>query len=308
MAKGENALVRWLQERFRDRPDCVEVGIGDDAAVLRLGGARIAITADMLLDEVHFDTRAHAYDLIGRKALACSLSDCAAMACFPRAATVSVALTDAMSLADVQHLYEGMAVIAGEFACAVVGGDTTSWSGPLAIDVAVVAEPMSQRGPILRSGARLGDAIYVTGPLGGSLLGKHLSFTPRIAEAARLAPLTGVHAMMDISDGLSMDLHRLCEASRCGAELETRLLDAVVSDAARELADRDGRPPLDHALADGEDFELLVVGEDGLARIESTLMPVGRITAAMPEGAPIHLVSGEGRKVPVEPRGFEHFR
>jgi thiamine-monophosphate kinase len=308
MSRGENALVRWLRERFAKCPGHVEVGIGDDAAVLRFSQGRVAITADMLLDGVHFDSRVHTGEQIGRKALACSLSDCAAMACTPRAATVSVALSNSMGMEDVQRLYQGMAGIADEFACAIVGGDTTSWTGPLVIDVAMLAEPMAERGPVLRSGAKPGDAIFVTGPLGGSLLGRHMTFTPRVATAARLAGEPGLHAMMDISDGLSMDLDRLCEASACGAELRAEWVEAVVSDAARTMAERDGRSATEHALNDGEDFELLVAGEQDLARAGLGLLAVGRIVAPVMNEPRLVMVTGGRLRQPVEPKGFEHFR
>ncbi|HSW46318.1 MAG TPA: thiamine-phosphate kinase [Phycisphaerae bacterium] len=308
MSRGENALVRWLQGRFEVRSDRIEVGIGDDAAVLRLGGACVAITTDMLLDGVHFDARVHTYEQIGRKAIACSLSDCAAKACHPRAATVSIALNDAMTLTDVQRLYEGMAVLADEFDCPIVGGDTTSWTSPLVIDVAMLAEPMSPRGPVLRSGARVGDAIFVSGPLGGSLLGKHLTFAPRLDLSARLAAEPALHAMMDISDGLSMDLDRLCLASGCGAELNADLLKSVISEDARAMARQDGRSPLDHALNDGEDYELLVVGEASLGRSGLGLLPVGRVVSPRHDMPTMILAFSDGRREPIEPKGFEHFR
>lgn len=308
MSRGENALVRWLEERFGRQPDYVEIGIGDDAAVVRSEGTRIVLTADMLLDGVHFDSHRHSYEQIGRKAIACSLSDCAAMACRPRAATVSVALNEAMAMADVQRLYEGMAGVAAEFGCAIVGGDTTSWAGPLAIDVAMLAEPMNPRGPILRNGARDGDTIFVSGPLGGSLLGKHLVFQPRLALAERLAGKAEVHALMDISDGLSMDLDRLCRSSSCGAELQADLVEAVISTDARTLAGQDGRSPLEHALSDGEDFELLVVGGEELVGLDAGLQPVGRIVVPPPAEATIMMLWADGRREPIQPKGFEHFQ
>ncbi len=104
MASSENELVRWLQQRLAADPARVPIGIGDDAAAVRFDGTLVAFTADMLLDGIHFDTRRHSFELIGRKAIACSLSDCAAMACDPRVATVSIALAQSMTLADVQQL------------------------------------------------------------------------------------------------------------------------------------------------------------------------------------------------------------
>jgi thiamine-monophosphate kinase len=307
--RGENALIAWLQQRFPADAARVPVGIGDDAAVVRFGNALVAITTDMLLDGVHFDTREHSLEQIGRKAIACSLSDCAAMGCTPVAATTSIALPADMSLSEVQRLYEGMAEMADGFDCPLIGGDTTSWPGRLAIDVALFGEPMSTRGPILRSGASPGDTIYVSGPLGGSILGRHLGFTPRLDLARRLVDEPDLHAMMDLSDGLSMDLHRLCQASGCGAELETTLLEAAISDAARQRSAVTGQAALDHALNDGEDFELLLTAGPGLPAQSLGLIAVGRITEAAPAG-PTHmrLRHPDGHLSPVEPRGYEHFK
>jgi thiamine-monophosphate kinase len=308
MSKGENALVEWLRSRFGSSAAGVPVGIGDDMAIVDIEDNLVAMTADMLMDGVHFDTAQHGYDVIGRKAIACSLSDCAGMACQPRAATVSVALPDTMNMDDVKKLYEGVAGIADEFGCAIVGGDTNSWHGPLVIDVAMVAEPMAVRGPVRRGDAQVGDVIYVSGLLGGSLAGKHLTFTPRMELAARLVHQSGLHAMMDISDGLSTDLYRVCMASGCRAELEIGLLQAIVSDAARQCAQADELPPLEHALHDGEDFELLVAGTDALRDERLGLLPVGRMVASRLGEPTLSIVQPDGRREALEPRGYEHFK
>ena len=308
-AQGEDDLVAWLAERLAPDPARVPIGIGDDAAAVRLDGKTVIVTSDMLLDTVHFQTREHDYPLIGRKAIACSLSDCAAMACRPRAATVSIALPRTITLDQVEQLYEGMASVADEFGCAIVGGDTTRWSAPLAIDVAMLAEPMADRGPIRRSDARPGDTLYVSGPLGGSIIGKHLTFTPRIELAARLGRESGLHAMMDVSDGLALDVHRLSRASSCDVELSVAELEHVVSEDARTCAATDGRSPLDHALSDGEDFELLVAARDDLPGAAYGLIPVGRVVArTAPDRSTVTLVYPDGRLEPVAPRGFDHFQ
>ena len=310
MCKGENILVAWLRERFAADAERVAIGIGDDSAAVRLDGTLVAITADMLLDGIHFKSQEHNYELIGRKAMACSLSDCAGMAAEPRAATVSVALNEAMSLDDVKRLYEGMAAVAGECGCAIVGGDTTSWPGRLAIDVAMLAEPMSpERGLVRRSEAQRGDTIYVSGLLGGSLTGKHLTFAPRLDLARQLVREPGLHALMDLSDGLAMDLNRLVEASDCGAELSANLLESVISEAARTLSQADARSPLEHALSDGEDYELLVTGKENLGHKLPSLLPVGRVVARPPAGASaIVMVGPAGQHRVIAPSGFEHFR
>lgn len=309
-SSGENALVAWLRERFPPDPARVPIGIGDDMAVLRFDAGLIAMTADMLLDGVHFDTSRHNYELIGRKAIACSLSDCAAMACHPVAATVSLALPNSIDMAEVKRLYAGMAEVADRFGCRIVGGDTTSWPGRLAIDVAMLAEPMHPRGPVRRCDARPGDAVFVSGALGGSILGKHLAFTPRLDLAQQVAADDGLHAMMDISDGLSMDLHRMCAASGCCAELHTEGLERAISPAARELGRTAGGTPLEHALHDGEDFELLIVGDASLAQSAGDLICVGLMLppATAPQCTYITLVHPDGRHEPVEPRGYEHWK
>ena len=309
MSKGENELVGWLRERLAADSSRVPIGIGDDAAAVVCDGRLVILTADMLLDGVHFDSREHSYEQIGRKAVACSLSDCAAMACEPRSATVSVAFNESMSLEEAKQLYEGMADIAGEFNCPIVGGDITSWSGGLAIDVAMLAEPVEGYDPVQRSGACVGDTIYVSGPLGGSRLGKHLNFVPRLKLAGMLVRERDLHAMMDISDGLTLDLYRLCEASGCDAELLNEQVEKVVSESASECAAEDGRSPLDHALNDGEDFELLVVGGYGLKHERFGLIPIGRMVSKAPEDrVTIVLCDSEGGRVRIEPDGYEHFK
>src|SRR5439155_13286829 len=154
---------------------------------LAFPGGMVLVTADMLMDGVDFRTSQHSPRQIGRKALACSLSDCAAMAVRPIAAVVSLALPSMWSLEQAQELYLGMEPLAQECGVAIVGGDTNSWNHPLVIDVAVLAEPWSDAAPVRRSGARPGDRIYVSGRLGGSILGHHLSFGPRVELAHALA-------------------------------------------------------------------------------------------------------------------------
>ena len=170
-------------------------------------------------------------------------------------------------------------------------------------DVAVVASPIEGIAPITRSHAAIGDGLYVTGKLGGSILGKHLTFAPRIQEARELAAALGsrVRAMMDISDGLSLDLSRLCEASEVGALLDAGLLGAVVSADAHRLAETDGRTPLDHALSDGEDFELLFAVRGPVGSFPIRVWPIGEVTES---GLSIRGADGKIREL--APRGYQH--
>jgi len=302
MAGDELQLVEWLRGRQTHHPSVI-LGIGDDMAVLRTTGDRILVSSDMLLDGVHFDTHRHPLNAIGRKVIACSLSDCAAMAVRPLSATVSVALPESMSVSEAEELHAGMFSMAEEFQLAVAGGDTNRWPHPLAIDVAVTAIPYPGVEPVRRGGAKPGDGLYVTGRLGGSLFGHHLAFHPRVREAESLSRRLGqrLHAMIDISDGLSLDLWRLCIASRVGAELNERELHRVISEDARGSAVSSGRTPLEHALNDGEDFELLMAIE-GEALVEGVpLFRIGRITESG-----LTMIRDGGIIESLEPRGYVH--
>ena len=303
---AEAQLVDWLSRRFSARSPSVRVGIGDDMAGIDSGGGDVWIAADMLLDGVHFNLHRHEPRLIGRKAVACSLSDCAAMAVQPIAATVSLAWPRGTPIETIQQMYEGMAEIADEFDCAIVGGDTTAWNHPMVIDVAMLAKPFHHITPVRRDGATPGDRLWVTGQLGGSLLGRHLSFQPRIRQARRLGELFGprLHAMMDISDGLSLDLHRICTASAAGAILVESDLQHVIHDDAHTAARGDGRPPIDHTLSDGEDFELLLALDptaDHRVAGDIPLLPIGRVV-----NAGLHIEHIDGTTEPLAPRGFQH--
>ncbi|HUW81322.1 MAG TPA: thiamine-phosphate kinase [Phycisphaerae bacterium] len=303
MAKGELALLEWLRKRKAFDPQRVPIGIGDDMAAVRCGGETVLLTADMLLDGVHFETARHTLRQIGHKAIASSLSDCAAMAATPAAALVSVALPRTWTMEQAKELFEAMRSTAEQFECDIVGGDITSWDKPLAVDVAMLAQMPHGRRPVRRDGARPGDAIYVTGELGGSLAGRHVEFVPRVREALKLADGLGdgLHAMIDISDGLALDLWRVCQASGCGAELDAHALMQVASAAARMQPDR----TIQHILHDGEDFELLLAtsGNPEAFAPRGALTRIGRITQAG-----LHLRHPDGHTETIEPRGYEHFR
>jgi thiamine-monophosphate kinase len=193
--------------------------------------------------------------------------------------------------------------MADAFDTPVAGGDTNSWDGPLVISITVLGDATG-RGPVTRAGAMPGDWLLVTGPLGGSILGKHLDFTPRVREAMHLHTLVDLHAMIDISDGLAADVHHICEESKCGAVLfaDAIPLSAVVSQL------KDNRPPLDHALSDGEDFELAlaVTPDEGRRLIETQPVPgitLVRIGECVETG---FWIERRGKLTPLEPRGYVH--
>ena len=282
MDRPEFNLIDWIRSRVTDR-DPVTIGIGDDAAALRVTGDReLLVATDMLMEGVHFTFPPATPQLAGRKALAVNLSDIAAMAGQATAAFVSVALPVDRGFEFAKDVHAGLLELADEHGIVLAGGDTNSWRGPLVINVVVVGEPLGSR-PVLRSGAKPGDWLFVTGSLGGSLAGRHLTFAPRLREVSRLVELVDLHTMLDISDGLAADLHHILKQSRVGAILDTERIP--VSAAATQQATAN-RSALDRALSDGEDFELLfaVSPADGqrlesLWNDETPVTRIGKITA-----------------------------
>jgi thiamine-monophosphate kinase len=307
---GESAFIDWLRQRTPSA-ERVVVGPGDDTAVLRWpNGADCLVTTDMLLEGSCFRLAsihpsfpgAGTPRQIGRKAMAVNLSDIAAMAGVPVAAVVSVGLPRKGGRALAEELYHGLREMADAFDTAIVGGDTNSWDGPLVINVMLLGEA-TPRGAVRRRGARPGDRLLVTGPLGGSLLGKHFDFTPRVREALALHAAVALHAMIDISDGLAADVAHLCAESGCGAVLHA---DAIpIADAARAMHDQ--RTPLEHALGDGEDFELVFAIAPADAETLLSTPPVSGL-AVIGEcvASPGLWLEENGQRRPLPPTGYVH--
>jgi thiamine-monophosphate kinase len=300
---GEFAFIDWLRGRTPSAQR-VLVGPGDDAAVLRWPEpASCLVTTDMLLEGSCFLLAEAGPRRVGRKAMAVNLSDVAAMAGRPVAAVVSVGLPRQGGRALAEELYLGLREMADAFDTAVVGGDTNSWNGPLVINVALLGEA-TVRGPVLRSGARVGDWLLVTGPLGGSILGKHLDFAPRVREALQLHEAAPLHAMIDVSDGLAADVWHLCQESRCGAVLWAEAIP--LTPQASQIAD--GRSPLEHGLGDGEDFELVfaVSSDDGRRLLATQPVPgatLSHIGECVADGL---WLEEQDRRRPLAPQGYVH--
>jgi thiamine-monophosphate kinase len=312
----ELEFIRWLREHVPADPRA-KLGLRDDAAVISLaGGADMVVTTDLLTDGVDFRVGIDDPRRIGRQALAANLSDLAAMAAVPQVAFVSLALPrsgasglGALGLAI--ELYEGLLPLAREFNVAIAGGDTNTYDGPLVISVAALGQ-LSQHGPLRRSGGRPGDWLLVTGSLGGSILGHMFDFTPRTHEASLLHERYQLGAGIDISDGLALDASRVAEESGCGAVL---FVDRVpVSAAARELAKREGAAnceaaALQHALGDGQDFELLLAVDPNTAQailkdrpLECGITHVGELIA----DSGLWQQTSDGRRVQLEATGWRH--
>jgi thiamine-monophosphate kinase len=268
----------------------VPVGPGDDCAVLPDG---TLITTDILTEGVDFHLAEAGAYAVGRKAMGVNLSDIAAMGGTPTFALVGLVLPPEC---DVLELQRGLSEMAAEYGVPIVGGDTNSWDGGLVVSVTVLGKALGT--PILRSGAKPGDAICVTGPLGGSLLGRHLHPVPRLAEVERLLKIGAIHSMIDISDGLAKDLHHICEMSGVGAEIDADMIPIHADAEQRAL--QTGHTALHHALHDGEDFELVFTCTPELATFLDTTI-IGTITAA--GGYRIRYPHG---LEPLQPKGWEH--
>jgi len=266
---GEFGLIRQLQKQIPRA--------GDDCAVLPGGGL---LTCDPVIEGIHFAPGTSAYR-VGWKAMARNLSDIAAMAGTPRYAVISLGLRKNTPVRYVTELYRGLRAVAVKFGCEIVGGDTAHITGSQFIVVTLLGHA---RRPILRSGAKPGDTVFVTGKLGGSLAsGKHLTFTPRIREAQWLAKNFRIHAMMDISDGLASDLYRLIESSRVGFDISSTKIP--------------GKLP--GALTDGEDFELLfTVSPRDAGKLRKKFFEIGCVIRK-----PVILLDGK----PLNAHGYDHF-
>lgn len=301
---GERALIRRLARLLPGRAD-VPVGVGDDCAVARGAdaGYDLLLTTDAVIEGVHF-TAAARPTAIGHKAAGRVLSDVAAMGGEPLYLLIDLVAPACESVRRIEGVYRGAARLARRHGVGVIGGDTAR--GP-ALELHVFGVGRVPRGrALLRSGARPGDRLFVTGTLGGSLQGRHLAFTPRLAEGVWLRAGGWARALIDLSDGLATDLHHVAAASRVGAVV--RATAVPVSAAARRS--RDGRSALDHALGDGEDFELLFAvpaRKAGALReawpFRTRLSEIGEVT----RGSAVVLTQG-GRRLALRSRGFEHFR
>jgi thiamine-monophosphate kinase len=273
-SSDEFAYINWIRSELPPASPSLEVGPGDDCAIMRTEKDRQALKIDTLIEGKHFILAdkgkkvpavmgpAATPEEVGRKSITRCLSDMAAMGATPSVALVSVTLPTGAPVKLREELFLGVAKTCATYGVTLAGGDTQAYEGPLSITVAMTGYMNNVR-PALRSGAAPGDVIAITGSLGGSILGKHLRFEPRIAEGRFLAD-RGVSAMIDISDGLSGDLTRICEESgtrfAVGADIVTEAVP--VSKSARRLAKLEGMGAdraLHHALHDGEDFELLFI-------------------------------------------------
>lgn len=326
MFRSETEFVNWLQGLWRGRTPGLTLGIGDDAALVRVGrGRELILTTDLSIEGVHFLHGLHPPRSVGHRALARALSDVAAMGGIPRFALLSIAISRRVSTRWVKDFYGGVKALASQTGVALIGGDTAMVSRQTFADVVVAGEIPPGRA-LLRSGARAGDHVFVSGRPGLSALGletlksarqptgalagavrAHLYPRPRIELGRFLREERLASALMDLSDGLSTDLERLCAASGVGAVLWSSRIPAPVSRPAGSAA---AARALDLALNGGEDYELLfTVRPRNAERIPRRfhglpLHCIGEIRNS--KGLSLILPGGKPR--PIESGGYDHFR
>jgi len=297
---GEIGLIKSFAGTMRlDRT--VVKGSGDDAAVIKwTSGKYLLLTCDMVIEDVHFRLPGTSPFDIGWKAMARNISDIAAMGGVPRYALVSVAIDPGKPAAFARELVKGMNAAASLFKVNIVGGDM-SRSKLLMIDISLAGE-VEKRNLVLRSGARPGDVILVTGSIGGSGKGKHLNFIPRVKEARGIVTRFKLSSMIDVSDGLVMDLWRILDQSRVGAVLYQNAVPLSKDAGAFKKA-----------VSEGEDFELLFTMGTGearrffktyLGRMKTPVTVIGEITGKK-DG--YKLINAEGKEERLGLKGYAHF-
>ncbi len=326
---SEDHVVKMLRAGFGAKGRTVKKGIGDDAAVLRVPGAEEdwLVTTDMLVEDVDFRRAWQTPEELGGRALAVNLSDIAAMGGRPRCYTVALGIPIGVGERWIGEFYRGLTSAGDAHNAVLVGGDLSRTPSAIVITIAVVGESL-RRNILYRSGGRIGDFLYVTGVLGKaaaglvllergkirgrtqaqrSALNAHRAPVPRCAAGLWLAQSSLAGAMMDLSDGISMDLPRLCDASSCGAELRLDRLPVFHEASAW------GCDPMELALYGAEDYELLfTIRAQKAARFDATypssLPPASRIGRLTPGRKIVCLPAPGQRPRPLTRRGFDHFR
>jgi thiamine-monophosphate kinase len=332
MDRSEVELVQAIRKVLSGDAPGLVVPVGDDAAVVEPGDHHGLLTADMLVEGIHFEAGATSAHDLGHKAVAVNVSDVAAMGGSPRYGLACLAVSDRVEASWVMELYGGMREGADEYGMALVGGDTSRGERTV-ISVTVYGEVAKGRA-VTRSGGRPGDRLAVTGALGASAGGLRLARTEgehrrdllstdwgrallavherpvaRVGEGQSLAQ-AGATAMIDLSDGLALDLWRLCRESAVGARV--RLADVPVADGLDELSRAEPVEPLDLALHGGEDYELLAAlpaeaAGEARHRLEerfgTQLTEIGELT----DGSELVAVDADGAEAPLQPKGWDHF-
>ena len=342
---GEFGLINRIRDLVTIRVDDKHVsdqllkGIADDAAVYKPSSGKVQlVTTDVLVEGIHFDLTFTSFKHLGWKSMVASLSDIAAMGGVPRYATIALILPSKISVEMIDEFYQGAVFAGKKYSCLIVGGDTATTLGNMAVSLTVIGEAEQDR-VTYRNGAQPGDYLCVSGHLGASLAGlkilqreknmyasaaspekftpslnpylpaieKHLMPIPRLDLAHMLTHDVAVHAVIDISDGLASEVHHICASSDVGAEVYEHNLpvDAITQKIAHEFNDH----PTTYLLFGGEEYELLfTIADDQFEKLEgltNDVTVIGRITE---KDKGITLVREQGEREPLPTGGWDHFQ
>ncbi|HTP05771.1 MAG TPA: thiamine-phosphate kinase [Nitrospirota bacterium] len=328
---GEFGLIRNIQRLSLRKSSSALIGIGDDAAALKVSSSKtLLVTTDMLLEKIHFDFSFTDFHSLGWKSAAANLSDIAAMGGVPRYCLTSIGIPDHVSVEQIRDFYRGFHSLMKTHKTVLVGGDTCHSAKGMVISITVLGE-VDKRNLLSRAGAKPGDRVFVTGTLGDSaagleilkkrakgqggmikgaearpLIAKHIRPVPRVAAGRAIARSRCASAMIDISDGLSSDLAHICEQSGVGAEIHSDRIP--ISPALMKLSAGLTMPALCYALSGGEDYELLfTVPPRKIKMLQSLRIPVTEI-GSVKRGKALTLVEDTGIKKTLQATGYDHFR
>jgi len=304
----EFSFIKWIKSNQKKDKNIV-IGIGDDCASIRISGDNMfLVTTDMLVEGTHFDLKKSTPGEIGSKSIACSISDIAAMGCLAKYAVVSICFPRETKTKFAKELYLGINKMADAFNIKIIGGDIVSSKKTVVINVTMYGINEGLKA-ISRSGAKVDDVIMVTGALGGSIRGKHVTFKPRLKEGLLLNKKFNINSMIDISDGLVADLGHILEESGVGAVLYED--EVPVSADAKRLARKTGLSALHHALHDGEDYELLFTLSDKESKkllasrsFPAPLSKIGHIN----KSKGIKMQDADGKLKRIKSIGYKHFK
>ncbi|MBC8549542.1 MAG: thiamine-monophosphate kinase [Candidatus Brocadiales bacterium] len=304
----EFSFIKWIRSNQKKDKNII-IGIGDDCASIRINGDNVLlVTTDMLVEGTHFDLKKSTPGEIGRKSIACSISDIAAMGCSAKYAVISICFPHETKTKFARDLYRGIQKMADAFNIRIIGGDIVGSKKTLVINVTMYGRNEGLK-TIPRSGAKVDDVIMITGALGGSILRKHITFKPRLKEGLLLNKKFNINSMIDISDGLAADLGHILEESRVGAVLYEE--EVPVSVDAKRLARKTGLSALHHALHDGEDYELLFTLSDKESKkllasrsFPARLSKIGHIN----KSKGIRMQGADGKLKRIKSIGYTHFK
>ena len=326
---GEFGFIGKIRPALKSNHPSVVLGLGDDAAVFKpSSGYDLVFTTDMLVEGRHFDFKFITPWQLGAKAIAVNISDCAAMGASPTVAVVSLGVAPAFPLADLEAFYDGLKGWGESFGAQIVGGDTVA-NDKFVVNVAMIGEVESGRA-ILRGGAKAGDVLAVTGTVGDSAAGlhallnpsgkgkdaasllikRHLTPVPRFNVGRYLSTKRLASSAIDLSDGLSSEIHHLCEESGVGAEIHEEAIP--LSGSLLHYCGENKLNPLDFALNGGEDYELLfTVPLAKISAIQRSASETGvdckAIGRMVPKAKGITLITKTGKRMPLKSGGFDHF-